>query len=83
MRYGGSRIADTELLAASWDPMPEPVSRDGDSGRLARAVSTYGWRVYALPVLVVLTVLVVLDAAGSSALLPSNRVSASGPAQTR
>jgi Protein of unknown function (DUF3152) len=42
---------------------------------LARAVSTYGWRVYALPVLVVLTVLAVLDAARSSALEQSDQAS--------
>ncbi|HSL09123.1 MAG TPA: DUF3152 domain-containing protein [Pseudonocardiaceae bacterium] len=48
---------------------------------MARAVCTYGWRVYALPVLVVLTVLAVLDAARSSALVPSDQASTSGPAQ--
>lgn len=75
-RYVDFRIADEQPLAASWDPEPQPVSRHGSagsrgSGRLARAVATYGWRVYALPILVVLTVLAVLDAAGSP-LLPSS-----------
>jgi hypothetical protein len=61
------RIADEEPLTASWDPEPQLVSRHGSAGSrdsrfLARAVATYGWRVYALPILVVLTVLAVLDA---------------------
>jgi hypothetical protein len=41
-------------------------------------VSTYGWRVYALPVLVVLTVLAVLDAARSPVRGLSNQASMSG-----
>ena len=44
-------------------------------------MSTYGWRMYALPVLVVLTVLAVLDVAGSpDPLASSDSVSASGGA---
>jgi Protein of unknown function (DUF3152) len=63
-----SLIPDHQPLAASWDPQAEPVSRHGcstRSGWLAGAVSTYGWRVYAVLILVVLTVLAVLDAARS------------------
>ncbi|MGH3866363.1 MAG: DUF3152 domain-containing protein [Pseudonocardiaceae bacterium] len=79
------RPADEQPLAASWDP--PRVSRHGvsrshaakpsGSGRLARVASTYGWRVYALPILVVLTVLAVLDAAGSP-IRPSHPASTSG-----
>jgi hypothetical protein len=87
-QYADPRIADEQPLAASWDP--QPVSRHGvsrshaakphGSRRLSRAVSTYGWRVYAVPILVVLTALAVLDAARSPFLLPSNQVSASDSA---
>jgi Protein of unknown function (DUF3152) len=87
--YADFRVADEQPLTASWDP--QPVSRHGvsrphaakphGSRRLARAVSTYGWRVYAVPVLVALTVLAVLDAVRSP-LLPSSdpASSASGSA---
>ena len=79
------RIADEEPLAASWDPEPQLVSRHGSAGsrgsrRLARAVATYGWRVYALPILVVLTVLAVLDAARSPLLSPSDHAGTAGSA---
>lgn len=66
--YADSLIADDQPLAASWEPQAGSVPRHGcprRSGWLARAVSIYGWRVYALPVLVVLTVLAILDAARS------------------
>jgi hypothetical protein len=45
-------------------------------------VSTYGWRVYALPILVVLTVLAVLDAARAPLLSPSNQASTAGSERT-
>ncbi|MGB8258430.1 MAG: hypothetical protein WCE71_24220, partial [Pseudonocardiaceae bacterium] len=77
------RIADEQPLAASWDPQPQLSARHGIAGsrarghrgsrRLARAVSTYGWRVYALPILVVLTVLAVLDAANRPLLSSSDQ----------
>ena len=71
-------IADDQPLAASWDPPAGPRhSAARKPSRLARAVSTYGWRVYALPVLTVLTVLAVLDVARSP-LLPLDQASASG-----
>ncbi len=78
--YEDLRIADDEPLAASWDPKPQLVPRHGNAGsrRLARAVATYGWRVYALPILMVLTVLAVLDAARSPLLSPSDRVGMAG-----
>ena len=55
-----------EPLAASWDPEPPPPAVSA-SGWLQRTVSTYGWRVYALPMLLVLTALAVLDAARTPA----------------
>ncbi|WP_405135038.1 DUF3152 domain-containing protein [Nocardia sp. NBC_01388] len=60
-----------EPLRASWDPTSTPddartrerPDREGkkQSG-LGRFVSTYGWRAYALPVLLAITVLVAVDA---------------------
>lgn len=56
-------------LRARWDPTApddgRPRSGDRETRRqsaLGRFVSTYGWRAYALPVLLVVTVLVVVDA---------------------
>jgi hypothetical protein len=73
--------AEGQPLVASWDPQPQLVARHGvkrsrGSGRLARAMSIYGWRFYALPILVVLTVLAVLDAARSPS--PSDQAGAAG-----
>ncbi|MGH3718100.1 MAG: DUF3152 domain-containing protein [Pseudonocardiaceae bacterium] len=48
------------------------------STRLPQVASTYGWRIYALPILVVLTVLAVLDAARSPHVAPSNQAATSG-----
>ncbi|MQA15443.1 MAG: DUF3152 domain-containing protein [Pseudonocardiaceae bacterium] len=68
-----SRAEVAEPLAASWDPDPESDPGPGATRanrrrrRFARAASTYGWRVYAVPVLIVLTVLAVLDSARSPA----------------
>ncbi|MGY1894830.1 DUF3152 domain-containing protein [Nocardia gipuzkoensis] len=57
-------------LRARWDPTAPDEGRargrpERDAKKqsaLGRFVSTYGWRAYALPVLVVITVLVVVDA---------------------
>lgn len=57
-------------LRARWDPTAPDEGRararpDRDAKKqsaLGRFVSTYGWRAYALPVLIVITVLVVVDA---------------------
>ncbi len=52
-------------LRAIWNPSVEGLrDRRGTGKRSAirRFVSTYGWRAYALPVLVVITVLVLVDA---------------------
>jgi hypothetical protein len=66
-RYrAGARRTSGEPLQASWRPAPgHPPRGPGKRPRrrkgLRRLVSTYGWRIYALPILVVLTALVVFD----------------------
>ncbi|MEO7196297.1 MAG: DUF3152 domain-containing protein [Pseudonocardiaceae bacterium] len=70
-------------VRAPVDDHSRPVSRPS-SRRLARMVSTYGWRIYALPILTLLTVLAVLDACRSSPIAPSSQASASGaPSEAR
>jgi len=64
-RPGGRRIA-AEPLEASWKP-GEPARRSSRSRSRPRSgpaswVKKYGWRIYALPILLVVTVLAVLDA---------------------
>ncbi|GAA5041422.1 DUF3152 domain-containing protein [Nocardia callitridis] len=62
-----------EPLRAAWDPTSETEGRarprpDRDTKKqsaLGRFVSTYGWRAYALPVLLAVTVLVIVDAVRS------------------
>ncbi|QLY32952.1 DUF3152 domain-containing protein [Nocardia huaxiensis] len=58
-------------LRARWDPTappeggparPRPERETKKQSALGRFVSAYGWRAYALPVLLVVTVLVVVDA---------------------
>ncbi|MEU4807110.1 DUF3152 domain-containing protein [Actinosynnema sp. NPDC023587] len=57
----GSRRTGAEPLSASWEPAgPRPRPRRRG---LKGLVANYGWRIYAVPVLVVLTALVVLDTA--------------------
>ncbi len=70
---GDTRSREQEQpLRASWDPTAggggraRSASRPRSSGvrsrsRIGRFVSAYGWRAYAVPVLVVITVLAVLD----------------------
>ncbi|MFE9743351.1 DUF3152 domain-containing protein [Saccharothrix saharensis] len=57
----GTRRTGAEPLAASWEPAGRrrPKRRRGVKG----LVAGYGWRIYAIPVLLVLTALVVLDTA--------------------
>ncbi|MBV8541881.1 MAG: DUF3152 domain-containing protein [Pseudonocardiales bacterium] len=69
-RHGPSRPCDAARPQGSRG-LPQAVS-----ARLPQAVSTYGWRIYALPILVVLTVLAVLDAARSP--LASDQAGTSG-----
>jgi hypothetical protein len=60
----GARRTGAEPLAASWQPAGRRRSkrRRGVKGLIAG----YGWRIYAIPVLLVLTALVVLDTAAPS-----------------
>ncbi|WP_206615188.1 DUF3152 domain-containing protein [Rhodococcus spongiicola] len=60
-----------EPLRAQWDPTrrtssrpraPRPDRGVKKQSRLGRFVATYGWRAYAIPILVIVTVLVVVDA---------------------
>ncbi|QFZ16816.1 DUF3152 domain-containing protein [Saccharothrix syringae] len=59
-RRGGRRTAG-EPLAASWEPAGRRPRRRRRGVR--GLVANYGWRIYAVPVLLVLTALVVLDTA--------------------
>ncbi|GAA4549328.1 DUF3152 domain-containing protein [Amycolatopsis samaneae] len=68
-RPGGRRTA-AEPLRASWQPhaeddeeAPKGGRKPPSGGKFGRFAKTYGWRVYALPVLVVLTALVVFQTA--------------------
>ncbi|QBJ95294.1 DUF3152 domain-containing protein [Rhodococcus sp. ABRD24] len=63
-----------EPLRALWDPtrrnigrprVPRPDRGVKKQSRLGRFVSMYGWRAYAIPVLVVVTLLVLVDAVRS------------------
>ncbi|MGB3441741.1 MAG: DUF3152 domain-containing protein [Actinophytocola sp.] len=62
-RYrAGERRTSAEPLAASWRPEERPRKK---AHRKKRGVlATYGWRVYAVPVLVALTALVVIQTSG-------------------
>jgi hypothetical protein len=63
-------VEDAEPLSASWKPQVETKSEKQDpppKSGLLKLTKTYGWRVYALPILVVLTVLVVVNTANSPA----------------
>nr|WP_174554574.1 DUF3152 domain-containing protein [Nocardia mikamii] len=70
--YRGNGHGDRshQPLRAKWDPTgahdaanrPRPERDTKKQSALGRFVSTYGWRAYALPVLVIITVLVVVDA---------------------
>ncbi|WP_158885414.1 DUF3152 domain-containing protein [Amycolatopsis anabasis] len=66
----GARRTSAEPLTASWQPKQEDDegarSRPRKKRGLGRLTKVYGWRVYALPVLVVLTALVVFQTATSS-----------------
>jgi hypothetical protein len=67
----GSRRTSAEPLSASWKPHgeapPEKPPEAAPKPGIATLAKTYGWRVYALPILVVLTVLVVVNTANSPA----------------
>lgn len=77
----GIRRTEAEPLEASWRPEPGEPRRSSEPGHrvpgkqlgqgrkkagLGRLVGTYGWRVYALPVLLVITVIALFDARGGA-----------------
>ncbi|HJQ46248.1 MAG TPA: DUF3152 domain-containing protein [Amycolatopsis sp.] len=69
----GRRRTSAEPLSASWKPAPAQLEQDAGAARKARRERslvhrmsrTYGWRVYALPILIVITALVVFNTANS------------------
>jgi hypothetical protein len=88
---GGRRTA-AQPLAAKWRPQPDGKGEEPGRGKPRKGVkgfaATYGWRVYALPVLVVVTALVVFnvtrapapETSGVDGLAAQNTVTAtSGP----
>lgn len=64
----GTRRTSAQPLSASWKPhesgatRPKTAKRQSNNG-VGRFAKTYGWRVYALPILVVITALVVFNTA--------------------
>lgn len=63
-RYrAGERRTSAQPLEASWHPADEPRKKKRPTG-IRGALATYGWRVYALPVLVAVTVLALIDTTG-------------------
>jgi hypothetical protein len=67
----GCRRTSAEPLSACWEPKVEDGKRPTRSrdkkrpppGKISSLKKTYGWRAYAIPVLVVLTVLIVVNTA--------------------
>ncbi|WP_313888417.1 DUF3152 domain-containing protein [Lentzea alba] len=58
----GERRTSAEPLAAAWEPDGTAQHRrPRKRGGVKKLVANYGWRIYAIPVLLVLTALVVLD----------------------
>lgn len=61
----GERRTSAQPLEASWHPAGEPRhARPKRPTGIRGVLATYGWRVYALPVLVAVTVLVLIDTTG-------------------
>ncbi|SDZ38739.1 Protein of unknown function [Amycolatopsis xylanica] len=64
----GSRRTSAQPLAAAWEPKSAPPKKKpADKGKLSKLGKVYGWRMYAVPILVVLTVLVVFRTASGPA----------------
>jgi uncharacterized protein DUF3152 len=69
----GSRRTAAEPLAASWQPSESeepPEAAEGEEpepGKLRGLMSTYGWRVYIVPVFLVVTALIVFNTANQPA----------------
>ncbi|MFD4638473.1 DUF3152 domain-containing protein [Lentzea sp. NPDC058436] len=58
----GERRTSAEPLAAAWEPdATQAMRRPRKKRGVKKLVANYGWRIYAIPVLLVLTALVVLD----------------------
>ncbi|MEU4672154.1 DUF3152 domain-containing protein [Amycolatopsis sp. NPDC023774] len=79
----GSRRTNAEPLKASWQPKGDeekPAARKPAAKKrgVGGFVKTYGWRVYALPILVVITALVVVNTATSPAEPGSTTTAGSG-----
>ena len=83
----GARRTTAEPLAAQWEPEPDAESkprsrrrREGTSGFIA----TYGWRVYALPLLALITTFILVKTSDESGvptdLGPTNAASTGGGA---
>ena len=70
-RRDGRRTA-AEPLTASWRPEVEDIPERRRKRGVVRVLSTYGWRVYAVPVLVVLSVLVLLNTTHSAVSGPAD-----------
>lgn len=68
------RRTSGEPLAASWAPKPPPRRRAARQKGVRGAIATYGWRVYALPVLLAVTALVAVQTAGEK--VPGNTAAA-------
>ncbi|PXY32461.1 DUF3152 domain-containing protein [Prauserella muralis] len=81
-RYrSGARRTTAEPLRASWQPMAEREDDDEPPrpSWLRRVAATYGWRAYALPILVVITALVVFDTTRTSDEEAANVAAESAP----
>ncbi|MDX8036267.1 DUF3152 domain-containing protein [Lentzea sp. BCCO 10_0856] len=76
----GARRTSAEPLAAAWEPDGTAQTRRPRKRGVKKLVSNYGWRIYAIPVLLVLTALVVLDTVQPKS--PAAGDSTTGAAQT-
>lgn len=82
----GRRRTTGEPLSASWSPAPGQLEQSAAEARRARrergkvrqAAKAYGWRVYALPILVVITALVVFNTAREPAQQATNASASTG-----
>lgn len=76
-----------EPLRASWRPdtgeQPAVASGSQRKSLPRRIIGTYGWRIYALPVLLVLTVIVAFDVSGGSPTDEGVRAGATVPPESR
>jgi hypothetical protein len=64
------RRTTAEPLRAAWRPPADEAPPRTRKRGLAGLLKTYGWRIYALPIMVVLTTLVVLDTVGNEGAAP-------------